>query len=162
MRRAAAWGALVALCALVAGCAGLGGVGLFRPGVGDHSFAVVELDEQTAAGDKTRITIKSSGEASTKAGVEYVGESGGDVVTPWRLSMSGDQAVTSPQAGYVAAGYAEALKSAPATIGELAAQIGALAGMPDPGDAVPGAPSLRDTVIRVLLERFAARFAPGG
>lgn len=153
---------LLSLSLALSGCAGFGGTGLWRPAVGDHSASTVIFDEETAAGDKTRIEFKATGEAASKSGVHYTGATGTDdnIVTPWDLNVQGDASVTSPQALAVAQGYAALLEKTPETIGDLASQIMAVFAGGVPDATAPGGTSIKEMLVRFLLERAAALF-PG-
>lgn len=152
------WTRLVAvLCvaAFLGGCAGFGGTGIFRPGIGDHSMTKIEFDEETAAGDKTKISFIANGEAAATAGVQYTGETGGDITKPWSLSVQGDSKVTSPQSLAIAQGYAVLLEKTPETISDLAKQIAVVAGIGETTEAAAtGVTSIKQKIIELLIARF--------
>ena len=151
---------LLSLSLALSGCAGFGGTGLWRPAVGDHSASTVIFDEETAQGDKTRIEFKATGEAASKSGVHYTGQTDSEVKTPWDLNVQGDASVTSPQALAVAQGYAVLLEKTPETIAELASQIMAVFAGGVPDATAPGGTSIKEMLVRLLLQR-AAGLLPG-
>jgi hypothetical protein len=127
----------------LSGCA----TGLIRPGIGDHSRTIVEFDETTAAGDKTRIKFQAHGEAASSAAVHYNGE-GPD---PWRLSVTGDSTVTSPQAQAIADGMGVLLAETPQTVQALVAQLSTLGNIMD---ATGGGGGMQSRIVELLIQRF--------
>lgn len=147
---------------LASGCGTLAGaVTPFGNGFAQPSKATVTFEEKTAAGDVTKIKSSAQGEASTKMGVQYTGATtkGEDVVTPWILSVMGDNNATSPQSLVAAQGYAKLLEETPSTIAGLADQIGAISAIADPATGGPVADSIKQTLIKFVIQRFTDRKA---
>lgn len=139
--------------------ASLAACGTFRPALGDHSATHVLFDEHTAAGDKTRIEIKATGEAAQTAGVQYQGATASSDETPWSLTVSGDQSVTSPQAQVIAQGIGAAIEQTPSTISGLAAQIAGLMAVPGlTGGPQESGGGLGGLIIRPIIERMIEGF----
>ncbi len=146
--------------ALICGLgASLAACGTFRPALGDHSATQVLFDEHTAAGDKTRIEIKATGEAAQTAGVKYQGQTTSPDETPWSLTVSGDQSVTSPQAQVIAQGIGSAIEQTPSTISGLAAQIAGLMAVPGlTGGPQESGGGLGGLIVRPIIERMIEGF----
>ncbi len=139
-------------------CLSLAACGTFRPALGDHSATQVLFDEHTAAGDRTRIEIKATGEAAQTAGVQYQGATGSPDETPWSLTVSGDQSVTSPQAQVIAAGIGSAIEQTPSTIEGLAGQLASLMSIPGLGGGTAGNDSVQASILRPLIQVVIDRF----
>lgn len=144
----------VILIAMIPGCAGLGGTGIFRPAIGDHSAVEVKFEEKTPDGGVLNITFTANGEAALQALVDYQGP----VEEGWRLRVDGNGDVASPQSVVIAEGYAHLLRETPATLQGLATQIASVAmipGLPE-GNGDGGGLNIRELLIQTLIQRFAA------
>ena len=141
-----------AACACFSGC-----LSLTPYSSGSLSSNNVKVTESTATEngvDTFALEIKSRGDAAAKTSVKYTGEAAADT-TPWAFAVLGEANVESATRVLpLNEGAGAALAALPETLGPLVAAFNA-------APAGEAGASVRDTILREIIQRVLARVTGG-